>query len=119
LPEGTLSYYKTVVDLPCLVNGTVMGCDFDLSFPTYLPIETPEGSVTCTANTENSLLCNAVPRGLERLTNDSNTYPLADGCPSFAYFLGTTSTSQANGTSFKQGKPEIYGFLCCQHLEEV
>jgi Protein of unknown function (DUF3433) len=119
LPEGTLSYYKTVVDLPCLVNGTVMGCDFDLSFPTYLPIETPEGSVTGTANTENSLLCNAVPRGLERLTNDSNTYPLADGCPSFAYFLGTTSTSQANGTSFKQGKPEIYGFLCYQHLEEV
>ena len=119
LPEGTLSYYKTVVDLPCLVNGTVMGCDFDLSFPTYLPVETPEGSVTGTANTRDALLCDAVPRGLDRRKNATNTYPLADGCPNFAYFLGTTSTSRANDTSFKQGKPEIYGFLCYQHLEQM
>jgi hypothetical protein len=45
--------------------------------------------------------------------------PLQDGCPGLVFGLGTTSTKLLNRTSFAQGRPDVYGFLCYEYLEEV
>jgi Protein of unknown function (DUF3433) len=117
LPPGVQSRYNATLDMPCSVNGTTMGCDFDFHFSTYVPVEGSE-VLTGTVLTTTYLSCGATPRGLD-LPEGEDQYPLADGCPGLLYALGTTSTKLSNDTSFTQGKPEIYGFLCNQHLEEV
>jgi hypothetical protein len=117
LPLGVLTDYHATAELPCLVNGTTRDCDYDWSVDTYLPVEASEVPLNITATSPfNS--CRASPHNLDLLEGE-DLYTLADGCPILLYAPGTTSTKRFNATSFSQGKPELYGFLCHGHIEEV
>jgi Protein of unknown function (DUF3433) len=90
LPLGVQSRYNATLDMPCSVNGTTMGCDFDFEFNTYVPVEGSE-VLTGTVLTSTEISCGATPRGLD-LPEGEDQYLLADGCPGLLYALGKIST---------------------------
>ncbi|KAF7511141.1 hypothetical protein GJ744_005372 [Endocarpon pusillum] len=111
------STYRATVDLPCLVNGTTMDCDFDLSFELVVPLEASDVVVGRILDYLPDYSCRGTPRKLDLPAGEDGSLQI--GCPSLLYALGTTSTRLSNNSEVIQDKPDIHAFLCYKHLEEV
>lgn len=116
-PPAVWSAYRATVDLPCLVNGTTMDCDFDFGFELIVPLEASDVVIGRIQDNSTDYSCRGTPRELDLPAGEDGS--LQNGCPSLLYAFGTTSTRLSNDTEVIQDKPDIHAFLCYKHLEEV